>query len=48
MPGAIAAFHKTNIDDKDPLDLAEDAQHDDLADFFRDYLVGYVIAKRFW
>lgn len=39
MPGAVAAFHKKNIDDKDPLDLAEEREHEDLVDFFMTFLV---------
>ena len=39
MPGAIAAFHKKNIDDKDPLDLAEERGHEELADFMSAFLV---------
>ena len=39
MPGAVAAFHKKNIDDKDPLDLAEEREHEDLVDYFMAFLV---------
>ena len=39
MPGAVAAFHKRNIDDQDPLDIAEEQGHEELAEFMCAFLV---------
>ena len=39
MPGAVAAFHKRNIKDEDPLDIAEEQGHEELAEFMSAFLV---------